>query len=56
VRTGLTRAAQLEQNFRPDMTDTDAGLYFQGLIMESLSSVMPRVMEFFHKVAQQMRS
>jgi len=43
---------QVQDKFRLDLTDEEAVQYLQSLIDESVSAMLPVVVEQFHKMAQ----
>lgn len=43
---------QVEERFQLDLTDDEAITFFQNLINESVSAVIPQIAETFHKWAQ----
>lgn len=48
--------AKLQERFRLDLSDEEAGHFFQQVINESVSALFPQVTETIHRWAQYWRS
>ena len=46
-----SKVAALQDRFRLDLSDEDAGHFFLELIHESLNAIAPVVLEKFHRMA-----
>ena len=52
INADVTATLQkVEEKFRLDLTDDQAGQFFVSLISDSLNAIAPRIMEFAHQIA-----